>query len=344
MSSQHITLLPEGVRQWLTENQGETGYVLSVEKISVGQSNPTFILKTPSDEFILRTQPEGDLLPSAHAVDREYRVMSALKDTDVPVPTMISLCDDKEQYGVKFFLMEKVQGETLLDPSLPQFNSDDRRQFYRQKVDVLSSLSKLNPEDLHLSDFGKPLGYIDRQIAIWTKQYRAAETEIIPAMDVLIEQLKGQFDEALVLPNTVIHGDFRQDNLIVHHHPDKKINAVIDWELSTLGPVFVDLSYWCAMLRMKHNWAIGGLGEIDRSSLGIPDEDELIDLFCRNTGLNRPKQWELWIAFQLFRFAAILQGIRKRHLDGNASAHNAEAVGAQAIPVAKLAEKILENN
>ena len=342
MSDQNSTLLPRGVRIWLQENHANWGDIKSVEKIGVGQSNPTFIIKTDAVEFILRSQPEGDLLPSAHAVDREYKVMSALKDTNVPVPEMMLLCDDRDRYDVKFFLMEKVQGETILNPSLPHFTPIERHDFYKIQVDILASLAQLDPEKLNLSDFGRPDGYIDRQIAIWTKQYRAAETEVIPAMENLIHGLTGRFDDALNLPHSVIHGDFRQDNLLIQRTPNLHVSAVIDWELSTLGPVFVDLSYWCAMLRMHHSWAIGGLGEIGRTSLGIPHEDTLIKMFCDQTGLEKPKNWELWIGFQLFRFAAILQGIKKRHLDGNASADNAEPIGAQAVPVATLAEDIIK--
>ena len=336
-----LKTLPHGVVTWLEEN-GYTKTIRAVSKVGVGQSNPTFIITTEDEDLILRCQPDGELLKSAHAVDREYRVMAALEESQVPVPKMIALADDRDAYGIKFFLMEKVDGITLMDPDLPDLSREERRGLYFRQVDVIASLAQLDIEALGLDDYGRPAGFLDRQIAIWTKQYRAAETDHIPEMEMLITALEGQFEDAHALPHTVVHGDIRLDNMIVQERDGGEIAALIDWELSTLGPVFVDLSYWCAMLRMHHDWEIGGLGGLDRASLGIPEEDELVSYFCQQTGLERPKDWEKWIAFQLFRFAAILQGIEKRHRDGNASAENAEAVGKQTLPVAKLAASIYQ--
>ncbi len=331
--------LPVGIKRWFDEHKLTWGQINDVHKISIGQSNPTYIITTDKDEFILRSQPSGELLPSAHAVDREYRVMSALKASQVPVPRMLALSDDPTRYGVKFFLMEKINGETLVDPALPGQSPAERNHLYSNKISILTALSQLRPVDIKLDNFGRPDGYIDRQIAIWSKQYRMSETEKIPAMERLIAELPGKFEDAQTLPHTVIHGDFRLDNMIIDH--EMNVAALIDWELSTLGPAFVDLSYWCAMLRMQHDWPISGLGGINRYPLGIPEEAQIIDAFCLGTGLERPAHWEYWIAFQLFRFAAILQGVKRRNIDGNASAKNAAAVGNQAAPVAALGAHIL---
>ncbi len=333
--------LPEGVIRWFDDQKNTWGTPQRINKISIGQSNPTFLITTEERQFILRSQPNGNLLPSAHAVDREYKVMSRLEHTDVPVPRMLALSDDREKYDVKFFLMEKINGITLLDPSLPDLTAIQRQQLYMNQIDVLSALSQLRPSDIGLSDFGRPDGYIDRQIATWTKQYRASATEHLPDMEILIEGLPGQFQSALKLPHTIIHGDFRLDNMIVSDAMN--IAALIDWELSTLGPVFIDLSYWCAMLRMQHEWPISGLGGKNKHKLNIPEEETIINQFCTATGLSKPVNWEYWIAFQLFRFASILQGVKKRHLDGNASADNAELVGSQAAQVAQLGAEILQN-
>ena len=339
MNNPMMSILPNGIERWLNQH-GYGEVITDVSKIGVGQSNPTFIIKTNDDAFILRSQPEGALLKSAHAVDREFRVMAALANSPVPVPKMIKLVDDREQYEVKFFLMEKIEGRTLMNPALPELSPSERNNLYLKQVDVLASLATLDITALGLEDYGGPQGFLDRQLAIWTKQYRAAETDHIPEMEMLITGLEGQFEDALALPHTVVHGDVRLDNMILTEDNVPEVASLIDWELSTLGPAFVDLSYWCAMLRMGHDWEIGGLDGLDRRQLAIPDEDELVAYFCQKTGLEKPANWEVWIAFQLFRFASILQGIKKRHQDGNASAANAEAVGKQALPVARLAAEI----
>jgi aminoglycoside phosphotransferase (APT) family kinase protein len=266
--------------------------------------------------------------------------MKALDKTAVPVPGMIAACDDPDVIGMKFFIMREIEGDTLFDPALAGYSGADRHALFHAKIDVLSALAQLDPIALGLEGFGKPSGYIDRQLGTWTRQYRASETEPIAAMEFLLAELPNCLD--LEIPSfCVIHGDFRLDNLLIRDQV--KIAALIDWELSTLGPAFIDLSYWCAMLRMAANWPIGGLGGIDRASLGIPDEAALVAAFCAKTGLERPANWDALIAFQCFRFAAILQGVLKRHLDGNASADNAASVGGQAKLVAGLGEDILSD-
>lgn len=327
---------------WLRDAAPDIGVPLSLDKFSTGQSNPTYRLQTDlggaDGRFVLRTQPAGLLLKSAHAVDREYRVMKALGESPVPVPDMIAVCDDPDVVGMKFFIMREVDGETLFDPALASYSAGDRGALFYAKIDVLAALAAIDPIAQGLEGFGKPTGYIDRQFATWTRQYRASETETIAAMEFLITGLPACLDRDM--PGfCIIHGDFRLDNLLIRNRTE--IAALIDWELSTLGPAFIDLSYWCAMLRMQSDWPIGGLGGINRTGLGIPDEAQLVSAFCAKTGLDRPANWEALIAFQCFRFAAILQGVLKRHLDGNASADNAASVGGQAQLVAMLGADIL---
>ena len=211
---------------------------------------------------------------------------------------------------------------------------------YQKKTDILVALAMLNPSTIGLEDFGKPAGYMDRQFATWIRQYRASQTDNLGSMEFLISHLGDALREAL--PGLcVIHGDFRLDNMLLQNGTN--IQALIDWELSTLGPAFVDLSYWCAILRMDRHWPIAGLGGVDRAALGILAEDDLVQRFCRQTGYDKPVNWEALIAFQCFRFAAILQGVLKRYLDGNASAKDAASVGGQAMPMAVLGADILRN-
>ena len=325
---------------WLTQYAPQIGQPIDLTKFSVGQSNPTYELVTEKGHYVLRTQPAGVLLKSAHAVDREFRVMAALDGTAVPVPKMIAECSDTDVIGRKFFVMEKVAGQAVFDPALADYTAADRARLYHKQTDILAALATLDPVEIGLDGFGKPAGYMDRQFATWTRQYRASQTEDLADMEFLITHLGEALEETL--PGLcVIHGDFRLDNMLLQNGTD--IRALIDWELSTLGPAFVDLSYWCAMLRMDYDWPIGGLGGIDLATFGIPAEDDLVQLFCHQTGYEKPANWDALISFQCFRFAAILQGVLKRHLDGNASASNAASVGGQAVPVAVLGADILRN-
>ncbi len=326
------------LRTFLQAHAPQLGALRQAVKFSVGQSNPTYKLSMDAGDYVLRTQPLGELLKSAHAVDREHRVMKALGSGDVPVPPMILACEDLEVLGVKWFLMGLVRGQTLTDPKLPDHDRDMRRHIYEAQLDVLARLATTKPDELGLSDFGRPSGYLERQLHVWTRQYRASETQPIPAMEELITQLPARLpqDNNDVV---VVHGDFRLDNLLIDKRGE--VQAVIDWELSTLGPALVDLSYWCTMLRMDQNWPIAGLGGVDRSAIGIPSEDELISQFASKTGIAIPDDWHVWIAFHCFRFAAILQGIAKRVQEGNASADNAASVATQARPMAELGAEIL---
>jgi len=327
---------------WLAINAPQIGTPNALRKFSTGQSNPTYRLQTTRPggpgRYVLRTQPPGVLLKSAHAVDREFRVMRALASSDVPVPEMIIACDDPAIIGMKFFVMGEVVADTVFDPALAGYTPSERERLFLGKVDVLAALAQIDPMAIGLEGFGRHGGYLERQLGTWTRQYRASETSTISAMEFLIDNLPACLGDD-VPGFCVIHGDFRIDNLMIRDKTE--IAALIDWELSTLGPAFIDLSYWCAMLRMRADWPIGGLGGIRRGPLGIPDEGSLVQSFCQRTGFARPANWEALIAFQCFRFAAILQGVLKRHLDGNASAGNAGAVGGQAGKVAELGADIL---
>jgi len=326
---------------WLENFVPFIGLPQTMKKFSVGQSNPTYELKTTQGCYVVRTQPAGPLLKSAHAVDREFRVMRALYNSAVPVPAMIAECHDTEIIGRKFFVMEKVEGITVFDPALPAFTPTDRAHLYRSKVNILAAMAMLDPSTIGLENYGRPSGYLDRQISTWTRQYRATQTDDLADMEFLIKHLSEALNSHM--PGLcVIHGDFRLDNMLLKN--EIKILALIDWELSTLGPAFIDLSYWCAMLRMDANWPIGGLGGIQRTQLGIPNECDLVQQFCVETGYQKPPNWEALVAFQCFRFSSILQGVRKRDLDGNASASNATAVGSQAAPMATLGANILRSH
>lgn len=307
---------------------------VTLEKFTVGQSNPTYVVRARSGRYVLRCKPPGVLLRSAHAVDREFRVMRALSATDVPVPEMLSLCEDDGIIGSMFFVMEYIEGRTLMDPALPDIPAAQRRQLYEQQVRVLADLASIDPSAVGLSDFGRPGNYVARQISRWTRQYRESETRHIPEMERLIEWLPEHLpaDDGRV---GLVHGDFRLDNLLIH--PERmEIVGVLDWELSTLGHPFVDFAYWSTMLRLPRNTHHKGLSGLDREALGIPGENALLELYVRRTGAQAPGDLNFWIAFHAFRFTAIVQGVMKRHLDGNASSADAVDVGRMAQPVATL--------
>ncbi len=332
MDSTHVRL--DALTKWCeSQIKGFKGPV-TLEKFSIGQSNPTYLLATPSKRYVLRRKPPGILLKSAHAVDREYRVMRALSNTPVPVPEVYALCEDNEIIGSTFFIMEFLASRTLVDPALPNLSTEQRHALYQDQVSILAKLTAINPDTVGLSDFGKPGNYMQRQIDRWTKQYRSSETDVIPEMENLIAWLPRHVpdDGARV---GLVHGDFRLDNLLIHP-TEPRVIGIIDWELSTLGHPFVDFSYWSTMLRLPRHTYHKGLTGIDRSSLGIPSEDELIRLYSELSEAPVAGNWVFWIAFHSFRFCAIVQGVLKRQLDGNASSPSALEVGQMAGPVAAM--------
>jgi aminoglycoside phosphotransferase (APT) family kinase protein len=315
---------------------------LSVEQFKGGQSNPTFKLVTPTQAYVMRSKPGpvSKLLPSAHAIEREFRVMRALANTDVPVARMHLLCEDESLIGRAFYVMEHVDGRVLWDQSLPALDKPQRGAIYDEMNRVIAALHRVDPKAIGLADYGKPGNYFERQIARWSRQYQASITQPIDAMDRLIEWLPahipaGARDETQV---TVVHGDFRLDNLIFHPS-EPRVLAVLDWELSTLGHPLADFSYHCMAWHIPHTMG-RGIGGLDAAALGIPSEAEYVRLYCERTqrsdAVALAADWNFYLAYNLFRIAAILQGIAKRVEDGTAASAQAREAGAGARPLAQL--------
>ena len=307
------------LRRYLANHLEGFSGPLDVVQFEGGQSNPTYLLRDETRTYVMRKKPPGELLPSAHAVDREYRVMSALADTEVPVPETYLFCADESIIGTPFFVMERVPGRVLIDPLLPDLRPVDRRALYEHFVEVLAALHRVDHEAVGLGDFGRPGNYYARQISRWSKQYRASETERIEAMDRLIDWLPENIPESD--ESGIVHGDYRLGNCIVHPS-EPRIVSVLDWELSTLGHPLADLAYCCMGYRADTGHT-GSFLEIDFAATGIPTEDEFVGRYCRLTGRDEIEHWTFYVAFALFRMAAIVQGVYKRGLDGIASSERA---------------------
>ena len=308
------------------------------EKFAGGQSNPTFLLTANSGQYVLRKQPPGQLLKSAHAVDREYRVIKALADTDVPVAQAYHLCTDRDLIGGMFYLMSYEDGRIFWDPALPDCVPGQRSAIYDEMNRILAALHEVDIDSVGLADYGRPGNYFQRQISRWSSQYKASETEQIAAMDRLIEWLPANLPEDDGQAS-LVHGDYRLDNIVFHPSENHAL-AVLDWELSTLGHPYADLAYQCMQLRLGRDDVVAGLGSIDRVELGIPTEQQYVATYCRRRGIELIPHWEFYIVFSFFRLAAILQGVLKRALDGNASSDKAMVYGALAPKLA--AEAIME--
>lgn len=305
------------LRRWMeAEVPGFEG-PLDAAKIPGGQSNPTYRLDAPSGRLVLRRKPFGDLLKSAHAVDREFRVQSALSDTEVPVARMVALCEDEAVAGAMFYLMEHVEGRSFDDPRLPALDHDERAAIYDEMNRVLAAIHSVDVEAVGLSDYGPPGDYYARQLGRWTKQYRASETEPIGAMDELIEWL-----EANLPPDDgrrgLVHGDYRIDNMIFAADAPR-VAAVLDWELSTLGHPMADLASLLMQWRMPTGPEGRGLAGVDRAAQGLPTDEAFVAAYAERMGLARVPRLGFYLAFAFFRMGAILQGVRRRALDGNAS-------------------------
>jgi aminoglycoside phosphotransferase (APT) family kinase protein len=308
---------------------------LTAEKFAGGQSNPTFKITAASGEYVLRRKPPGELLKSAHAVDREYRVLSALANTEVPVVEVYHLCEDDSVIGSMFYLMEFKQGTVFWDPALPEMSNAERRVIFDRMNKVLVDLHSVDVDKVGLADYGRPSNYFARQTDRWSKQYRASELETIGDMDRLMEWLPQNMpadDGKLVL----VHGDFRLDNIMFHPSEPRPL-ALLDWELSTLGHPYADLAYQCMQLRLHNDSVLAGLGGIDRQALGIPSEEDYVGLYCQRMGLENIPNWNFYVVFSMFRFAAILQGVAKRAQEGNASSDQASRMGLLVKPLAKMA-------
>lgn len=315
---------------------------LTAEKFAGGQSNPTFLLTAASGQYVLRRKPPGQLLKSAHAVDREYAVIQALKDTPVPVPQAYCLCEDDDVIGSMFYVMSYEPGRIFWDPALPDLQRDERTPVYNELIRILASLHNVDLAAVGMEDFGKPGNYFKRQLERWTKQYRASETETLAPMEQAISWLEANVpadDEQVSL----IHGDFRLDNIIFNPAAPAAA-AVLDWELSTLGHPISDLAYLCACMRIPAGAPITGLGNLDRRELGIPEEAEMISRYCELRGIDRIEHWSFYLAFSFFRLAAIAQGVLKRALKGNASNEKALQVGKMSPMLASMAVAVIEQD
>ncbi|GAB3309663.1 phosphotransferase [Haliea atlantica] len=334
MSAQQLDT--ERLARYLAEHIPDFGGDLKAEKFPGGQSNPTFKLTANGREYVLRRKPPGELLPSAHAVDREFRVMTALRDTDVPVPKTYVLCEDESVIGSMFFVMECLQGRVLWDPVLPEARDNAERAAYYDSMNAtLAALHNVDVNAVGLADYGKPGNYFERQLGRWTKQYRASETETIADMETLLRWLPANMpeDDGTV---SLVHGDYRLDN-VMFHASEPRIIAVLDWELSTLGHPLADLANQCMAWLLPRESAMKGLAGVDRASLGIPSDEEYVARYCERTGRSGIDNWDFYIVFSLFRLAAILQGVKKRALQGNASSAEANAKGDLVKPLAALA-------
>jgi aminoglycoside phosphotransferase (APT) family kinase protein len=326
---------------WLESHVEGFAGPLTVEQFAGGQSNPTFKLITPARSYVMRSKPgpAAKLLPSAHAIEREYRVMDALASTDVPVAKMFALCEDESVIGRAFYVMEFIEGRVLWDQALPGMTPSERGAIYNEMNRVIAALHSVDIALVGLETYGKPGNYFERQIGRWSKQYVASETESIDAMNKLIEWLPKHIprsaEGAPAERVSIVHGDFRLDNLIFHP-AEPRVLAVLDWELSTLGDPLADFAYHCMAWHVDPT-QFRGIGGLDWAALGIPDEDEYVATYLAHTGLAIQGDWNFYLAYNMFRIAAILQGIMKRVSEGTAASAQAVDAGKRAKPMAELA-------
>ncbi len=313
------------------EGLGQGGDV-QLRPLTGGQSNPTYVVTSGAWRCVLRTKPAGPLLPSAHAIDREYRVMRALQDSEVPVPRMLAYSDDPSVIGRDFYLMEMVEGRVCVDQSLPGLQPAQRSAMYDEMNRVIAALHAVDYQAMGLQSYGKPGSYFSRQITRWSRQCEASSLPVSAAMRSLMDWLP------LHIPNddetTLVHGDFRLDNLIFHP-TEPRVLAVLDWELSTLGHPMADFAYHCMAWRIPSTlWR--GVGGLDLQAMGIPSEADYLRAYSRRTGRDASEHWEFYMAYNLFRMAAILQGIGERAVQGNAAASDAVETAAKAAPLAEI--------
>lgn len=333
----------ETLQNWLSQHLPGFAGPLQVEMFKGGQSNPTYKLITPHQSYVMRAKPGpvARLLPSAHAVEREFKVMGGLHGSDVPVAKMHVLCEDESIIGRAFYIMEFVQGRVFWEQTLPGMNQAQRADIYDEMNRVIAALHTVAFAERGLSDFGKSGNYFERQIGRWSKQYIASVTTPIPEMDQLMDWLPKNIpemarDDSMI---SIVHGDYRLDNLMFANDQPRVI-AVLDWELSTLGHPLADFSYHCMAWHIPPG-AFRGIGGLDLEALGIPLEDDYIRQYCDRTGLAKPSQlkadWNFYMAYNMFRIAAILQGIAKRVQSGTASSAQAVSSAAGARPLAQMA-------
>lgn len=334
MTSHSLDLPDDDLATYLERHIDGFRGPLTSTKFKGGQSNPTYLIDAASGRVVLRRKPPGQLLASAHAVDREFRVLQVLHGSAAPVVRGLHLCRDESVIGSMFYVMEYVDGRIFWDPSMPELDATQRGAYYDAIIAALAALHTVDVAAVGLSDYGKPGSYFQRQIGRWTEQYRASETQSIPAMDALIERLPARCpaDDGVV---ALAHGDFRIDNLMFHP-TEPRVIAIVDWELSTLGHPLADLGYFCMALRLPRNPSLPGLGGLDRAALGIPDEAHLLARYSELTGRPIPADWPFFIAFSFFRLAAIAQGVAKRAQQGNASNAQAGKAGQMTVMLAQM--------
>ncbi len=323
------------LQPWIDEYVPNAGKIKAIEQFKGGQSNPTYKIITQSKNLVLRRKPPGKLLPSAHAVDREYNVITALYKTDVPVPKTYGLCEDDDVAGTAFFVMDFLDGDLFWDPMIPSMTNRDRTEIYKNKNKTLAKLHSVDYKKIGLEDYGKPGNYVARQVSRWSKQYRASETDNIEAMNNLIDWLPKNIpddDET-----TIVHGDYRLDNMILKNN---EVVGILDWELSTLGHPIADFSYHCLSWRTQEAF----WDETKLKELGIPSEREYMEMYCENSGKDLSNNWEFYMAFNMFKIAGILQGILGRVRDGTAASKHAEERGNMVFPLSEAAWSTIEEN
>jgi aminoglycoside phosphotransferase (APT) family kinase protein len=325
---------------YLAQNLPGFAGALRLRQFQGGQSNPTFLLESDAQRWVLRKKPPGKLLPSAHMVEREYRVIRALADTDVPVAPASLLCEDASVIGTPFYVMGFVEGRVFTDPGLAGMAPAERAAIYDAMNDTLARLHKVDWRAVGLAEFGRPDNYVARQIARWSKQYEASKTGDVPDMDRLIAWLPQNIparDET-----TLVHGDFRLGNMIFHPHAPRVV-AVLDWELSTLGHPLSDLAYNCMLYHLPADLpTVRGFDDVDLAALGIPNESAYVAAYVERTGRDPGADWPFFLAFSFFRYAAIVQGVYARALQGNASSTTAERLGRTAPRLAAIGWQMVD--
>jgi aminoglycoside phosphotransferase (APT) family kinase protein len=326
--------------EWLRPLVSDATQAVPIAQFDAGQSNPTYLIDGGTRKLVLRRKPPGTLLPSAHAVEREFRIMRALAATRVPVPRCLALCEDPEVIGSAFYVMEYVEGRIFRDPTLPSLPRDEREAVYTEMNRVIAELHSVDPNAIGLTDYGRAGNYIQRQVQRWTSQYRASQTENVPAMERLIEWLPQHIppgDET-----RIVHGDYRIDNVIFDPQ-EPRIRAVLDWELSTLGHPLADFAYHC-LIWYRNPDTQQGIHGLDLQGLGIPAVRTYLEAYCERLGREplAPQHWEYYLVFNMFRLVGILQGIAARALQGNASSTQAARMGGGARPLAEDAWRRVE--
>ena len=316
----------EALGAWLEANVEGFTPPFELKKFPSGQSNPTYRITAASGDYVLRRKPFGPLLPSAHAVDREYRLLSALYPLGFPVPEPLAMCDDPGVIGAIFYVMEMAKGRPYADGALRDFDPPTRRRMYEQLVDTLAELHNIDPVAADLADFGRPGNYFERQVARWTRQYRDSETDYLPEMERLIAFLPETLPEQS--RTSIVHGDYRIDNVVFDG--DGTLTAVLDWELATLGDPLADFSYLAMQWAMPADGG-AGLSGLDLPALGIPTLDQIVARYSERSGVPVADKLDWYFAYNLFRLAGIVQGIKKRVIDGTAS-HAQAAEMANRVP------------